>query len=221
MLKLLKRLDYRYKEPAQVPSKADSDVQAAWLESYVEKREAVKGHGKVYFMDAAHLLHNAVPGQGWIKRGRRVELKTNSGRNRLNVLGAYSPDDHTLEAIEGTELCDAELVCRLLRKLRAANPCKRLLVVLDNVRYPRARFVQALAQRLRIRLLFLPPYSPNLNLIERFWKFLRKKVTRNTYYATFADFRAAIQRLLANIGTYMDELTTLMTENFQLVGKAG
>ena len=106
-------------------------------------------------------------------------------------------------------------------KLRAANPCKRLLVVLDNVRYPRARFVQALAQRLRIRLLFLPPYSPNLNLIERFWKFLRKKVTRNTYYATFADFRAAIQRLLANIGTYMDELTTLMTENFQLVGKAG
>src|SRR6476646_11124786 len=148
------------------------------------KKGALKGHGKVYFVDAAHLLHNAVPGQGWIKRGQRVELKTNSGRNRLNVLGAYSPDDHTLEAIEGTESCDAGLVCRLLRKVRAANPRKRLLVVLDNARYQRAYAVQALARRLRIPLLFLPPYSPNLNLIERFWKFLRKKVTRNTYYAT-------------------------------------
>jgi transposase len=167
------------------------------------------------------LLHNAVPGQGWIKRGQTVELKTNSGRNRLNVLGAYSPDDHTLEAIEGTESCDAELVCWLLRKLRAANPGKGLLVVLDNARYQRARSVQALAKRLRIQLLFLPPYSPNLNLIERFWKFLRKKVTRNTYYATFADFRAAIQQLLANLDAYTDELTTLMTENFHLVGKVG
>lgn len=183
------------------------------------KKGALKGHGKVYFVDAAHLLHNAVPGQGWIKRGQRVELKTNSGRNRLNVLGAYSPDDHTLEAIEGTESCDAELVCRLLRKVRAANPRQRLLIVLDNARYQRAHVVQALARQLHIQLLFLPPYSPNLNLIERFWKFLRKKVTRNTYYATFADFRATIQQLLANVDTYTEELATLMTENFHLFGK--
>jgi transposase len=159
-----------------------------------------------------------VPSQGWIKRGTTVELKTNSGRNRLNVLGAYSPDDHTLIAIEGTESCDAELVSQLLRKVRAANPGKRLLLVLDNARYQRATRVQLLAKRLRIRLLFLPPYSPNLNLIERFWKFLRKQVLRNTYYATFAEFRAAIQRLLANLDTYAEELTTLMTEKFHLFG---
>jgi len=180
----------------------------------------LNGQGKVYFMDAAHLLHNAVAGRGWIKRTATVELKTNSGRNRLNVLGAYSPDDQTLEAIEGTESCDAELVCRLLRKLRAVNPNKVLLVVLDNARYQRARRVRALARRLRIRLLFLPPYSPNLNLIERFWKFLRKKIMRNTYYATFGEFRTAIQRLLTNLDAYADELRTLMTENFHLFGKA-
>lgn len=185
------------------------------------KKGALNGRGKVYFVDAAHLLHNAVPGRGWIKRARTVELKTNSGRNRLNVLGAYSPDDHTLISIEGTESCDAEMVCRLLRKLRAANPAQVLLLVLDNVRYQRTRRVRALARRLRIRLLFLPPYSPNLNLIERFWKFLRKKIMRNTYYATFADFQAAIQRLLANLSSYREELTTLMTENFHLFGKTG
>ena len=185
------------------------------------KKGALNGIGKVYFVDAAHLLHNAVPGRGWIKRARVVELKTNSGRNRLNVLGAYSPDDHTLISIEGTESCDAEMVCRLLRKLRAANPTQVLLLVMDNVRYQRTRRVRALARRLRIRLLFLPPYSPNLNLIERFWKFLRKEIMRNTYYATFAEFRAAIQKLLANLSGYEDELTTLMTENFHLFGKTG
>jgi transposase len=100
--------------------------------------------------------------------------------------------------------------------VRKANPGKRLLVVLDNARYQRAIVVQALAKRLRIRRLFLPPYSPNLNLIERCWKFLRKQVLRNTYYATFAEFRAAMQRLLANLDTYTEELTTLMTENFHL-----
>ena len=182
------------------------------------KKGGVKGYGKVYFVDAAHLLHNAVPSQGWIKRGTTVELKTNSGRNRLNVLGAYSPDDHTLISIEGTESCDAELVCQLLRKVRAANPGKRLLLVLDNARYQRATIVQLLAKRLRIRLLFLPPYSPNPNMIERFWKFLRKQVMRNTYYATFTEFRAAIQQLLTNLDTYAQELTTLMAEKFHLFG---
>lgn len=181
----------------------------------------MKGGGKVYFVDAAHLLHNAVPGRGWIKRATTVELKTNSGRNRLNVLGAYSPDDHTLISIDGTESCDAEMVCRLLRKLRAANPKQVLLLILDNVRYQRTKRVRALARRLGIRLLYLPPYSPNLNLIERFWKFLRKKIMRNKYYATFAEFRAVIQKLLTNLSSHTDELKTLMTENFHLFGKTG
>lgn len=182
------------------------------------KKGARTGYDKVYFVDADHLLHTAVPSQGGINRGATVELKTNSGRNRLNPLGAYSPDDHTLLSIEGTESCDAKLVCQLLRKVRAANPGKPLLLVLDNARYQRAAVVQALAKHLRIRLLFLPPYSPNLNLIERFWKFLRKQVLRNTSYPTFAEFQAAIQRLLTNLDNYTEELTTLMTENFHLFG---
>jgi transposase len=68
--------------------------------------------------------------------------------------------------------------------------------VLDNVRYQRARRVQELALELQITLLFLPAYSPNLNLIERFWKFLREHTTRNRFYATFAEFHAAIQRVI-------------------------
>jgi transposase len=120
-------------------------------------------------MDAAHLLHNAVPGHGWIKRNLTVELKTNSGRNRLNVLGAYSPDDHTLVSIEETTSCDAALVKRLLDKLRTTHPGGPLLLVLDNARYQRAYQVQDYAAELGIDLFFLPPYSPNLNLAEPKW----------------------------------------------------
>lgn len=171
-------------------------------------------------MDAAHLLHNAVPGHGWIKRNLTVELKTNSGRNRLNVLGAYSPDDHTLVSIEETTSCDAALVKRLLDKLRTTHPGGPLLLVLDNARYQRAYQVQDYAAELGIDLFFLPPYSPNLNLAERLWKFLRKHVTRNKYYPTFDEFCQAVKRLLANLGDYADELASLMTENFHLFGQA-
>jgi transposase len=180
------------------------------------KKGALTRRGKVYFLDAAHMLHAAVPSQGWIKRGRTVHLKTNSGRNRLNILGAYSPDERDLISLEGRESCDAERVVQLLTKIRAANPGKRLLIVLDNAPYNHAEPVREAAKRLRIELLYLPPYSPNLNLIERFWKFLKRKVARNRFHATFVEFRSAVQKVLNNIAAYHDELASLMTERFQL-----
>ena len=173
--------------------------------------------GKVYFLDAAHLLHAAIPSQGWIKRGQSMQLKTNSGRDRLNILGAYSPDGRDLISIAGRESCDAERVAQLLHKIRAGNPSKRLLVVLDNAPYNHAEAVTCAAKELRIQLLYLPTYSPNLNLIERFWKFLKRKVARNRYYATFAEFRTAVQQVLNNIAEYRDELAALMTERFQML----
>jgi transposase len=216
MRKLLKRLDYRYKQPSVLPAKADPVVQAAWVDTYTAKREALMRRGKVYFLDAAHMLHAAIPSQVWIKRGTTRQLKTNSGRNRLNILGAYSPDDQDLISLEGRESCDGERVVQLLRKIRAANPGKRLLIVLDNASYNHAGPVIKAAEALRIQLLYLPPYSPNLNLIERFWKFLRRKVARNRFYATFAEFRTAVQNVLNNIAIYRDDLASLLTERFQL-----
>jgi transposase len=172
--------------------------------------------GRVYFLDAAHLLHAAIPSQGSLKRGQSVQLKTNSRLYRLNILGAYSPDEQDLISLEGRESCDAERVAQLLHKIRAANPGKRLLIVLDNASYNHAAPVSDAARRLRIQLLYLPAYSPNLNLIERFWKFVGRKVARNRYYTTFIEFRKAVQNVLNNTAAYREELSSLMTERFQL-----
>ena len=69
----------------------------------------------------------------------------------------------------------------------------------------------------RIKQIFLPPYSPNLNLIERLWKFLRKKVINTGFYRNKAEFRLAINKSFAKIGDYREELESLLTLKFRLV----
>ena len=114
-----------------------------------------------------HLLHNAVSGDGWIKKGKTIELRTNSGRNRLNILGAYSPDENDLVNITSTDSCDGEMVQKLLESLSKSNPNKKLALVLDNARYNHTPAVKELAGKLNIELFYLPTYSPNLNLMRR------------------------------------------------------
>lgn len=175
------------------------------------------GNGKVYFVDASHFLHNAIAGYGWIKQGTTMEILTNSGRDRFNILGAYSPDDGSFLNIDSTDSCDAEMVQKLLVNIRKANVGSMpLIAILDNARYQHAKAVKKLAKKLKIELLYLPPYSPNLNLIERFWKFMKKKVAKNKYYPTFEQFVAAVRQFLKNPYVYATELKSLMIENFQL-----
>ncbi len=152
-------------QPTLIPAKADPEAQAAWVETYAEKGGLTR-RGRVYFLDAAHLLHAAVPSQGWIKLNHTMQLRTNAGRNRLNVLGAYSPDDQSLISLDGRESCDAERVAQLLQKIRAANR-RRLLVVLDNAPYNKAAPVTGRAD-IADRTALSAAHSPNLNLIERF-----------------------------------------------------
>ena len=112
-------------------------------------------------------------------------------------------------------------VCELLRKIAALGLKVPVTLVLDNVRYQKCKLVWQLADELGIELLFLPSYSPNLNLIERFWKFVKKKVLNSKYHANFAAFRAAITGCLADAPTkYKAELASLLTHQFQRFEKA-
>lgn len=119
--------------PCESRSGGASDMGA----NLYRKKGALTDGGKVYFLDAAHLLHAAIPSRGWIKRKHTVQLQTNAGRNRLNMLGAYSPDDQDLISLEGRESCDTKRVVQLFEEIRAANPGTQLLVVLDNAPYNR------------------------------------------------------------------------------------
>lgn len=151
----------------------------------------------------------------------RVFIPAPAGRQRFNVLGAIEAITHRLVMVTNDSYINADSVCELLRRLAELHLGVPITVVLDNARYQKCHLVQSLAEALQIELLYLPPYSPNLNLIERLWKFVKKKCLYSTYYANFNDFKQAISACLEQTQTtYKEELDTLLTLRFQTFKKS-
>lgn len=165
-------------------------------------------------MDSAHFVLSAFLGTLWCFK--RLFLKSPSGRQRYNVLGALDAITHEVVTVCNDAYINSQSVCELLEKLRERHPVRPIRVVLDNARYQRCRLVIETAQELDIVLVFLPPYSPNLNLIERMWKFTKKKCLYSQYYSDFADFKAAIYDCVVNGHlNHKEELERLLTLRFQ------
>lgn len=176
--------------------------------------QAAVGQGHVFFVDAAHFVFGTFLCCLW--SFGRIFLRAAAGRQRFNVLGAWNAVSRQLIAVTNTTVVNTETMCELLRKIAAAGLVGPITLVLDNARYQRNAVVQSLAAELGIRLLFLPSYSPNLNLIERLWKFVKGQTLRGRYHANFASFRAAIEDCLAGISdTHQQSLALLMTLRFQ------
>jgi transposase len=151
----------------------------------------------------------------------RVFIKAPSGRQRFNVLGALNALTHEVITVTHESYINAECVCALLMKLAEFPLGVPIMLILDNARYQRCQIVQECAAALGIELLYLPPYPPNLNLIERLWKFVKKKCLYSKYYENFALFKEAITDCLGKVETeYKKELETLLTLNFQDFKKA-
>ena len=192
------------------------DIQARFLETDLKPclDAAVAGQGHVFFVDAAHFVFGTFLCCLW--SFTRIFVRAASGRQRFNVLGVWNAATHELIAVTNTTAVNTETMCELLRKMAALGLTGPITLVLDNARYQRNAAVQALAEQLGITLLFLPSYSPNLNLIERLWKFIKRRALYGRYHPTFAEFRAAIQETLDGLPTtHAEPLKTLMTLNFQ------
>ena len=175
---------------------------------------AVAGTGHVLFVDAAHFVFGTFLCCLWSIL--RVFVRAASGRQRFNVLGAWNAVTRRLLAVTNTTVVNTDTMCELLRKIAAEGLVGPVTVVLDNARYQRNKVVQALAAELGIRLLFLPSYSPNLNLIERLWGFTKRRSVYGKYHLDFASFRAAIEHTLAGIPTaHAKALGPLMALKFQ------
>jgi transposase len=175
---------------------------------------AQAGQEHVFFVDAAHFVFGTFLCCLW--SFTRLFVRAASGRQRFNVLGAWNAITQELIAVMNTTVVNRDTMCELLRKIAAQGLVGPITVVLDNARYQRNATVQTLAAELGITLLFLPSYSPNLNLIERLWKFIKRDRLYGRYYATFQDFRASIEGCLGELSTtHRHALKTLMTLKFQ------
>ena len=170
-------------------------------------------------MDAAHFVFGAFLGYLWCFA--RCWIKAPSGRQRLNVLGALNAVTYEVITVTNLTSINAESVCQLLGKLGALGLQVPMTLVLDNARYQRCTLVQSVADPLGIELLYLPAYSPNVNLIERLWKFVKKQCLYSKYYTDFSDFTAALEDCLVHTQTtHKQALSSLLTLNFQSFKKA-
>jgi transposase len=199
-----------------IPCKADFVTQKEFLENTMEPliSEAKQGEVDLYYVDAAHFVLGAFLGYLWSKV--RVFIRTPSGRRRYNVLGAYNAMTGAMVTVTNMTYINSSSVMELLGKLRLLHPGRRIKIILDNATYQRCYAVMSQAILLDIELVFLPSYSPNLNLIERYWKFVKKKCLYNRFYGDFESFCAAIDECLNNGNkVFAEELKTLMTIKFQ------
>lgn len=218
MRQLLHRLKFVYKKAKSIPGKANAELQKAYLDMLADVLKAKGEYDAHYYLDGVHPQHNTQLVYGWIKKGQDKVVKSNSGRQRININGALNAD--TLEVVIRTDdTINAQSTLALFQALEQKHPlAESIFITLDNARYYKNALIYEYLATSKIKLLFMPPYSPNLNLIERLWKFMRKTILYNKYYEKFAEFRAEVMRFFENIAQYNDKLSTLLTKNFQIIG---
>lgn len=216
---LLHRIGVSYHKATGFFWKANPAKQEEFLHTYEKQKQEADGQKtRRYFVDACHpvwgveMLYCC-----WLLVGQRFLVGVGGGRKRLNILGGYCPDDQEyLDLRLSRDNINGQQFVNFLRLLRASHPeTERFILYLDNAKYYHAAVVQEyLVRHPEFHLEFLPAYSPNLNLIERLWKFLRKTAFTR-WHKTFADMEAAVSAVLDHLEEYREELTTLMTEKFQ------
>lgn len=218
MHKLLRRLGFSYKKNRLVPSKADPELQRQFVCWLAGLRAHMGPDDMLMYGDAVHFKHNAEAGYAWSLTGNPHHIPSNTGRQRYNVLGAYDPQGHEYYFMLTDDNINQDKMIEFLDGLRQKFPAKKnIYLILDNASYNHALRVKAEARKQNIILDYLPPYSPNLNPIERLWKFVRKKFFKDKYRDTFVKFCAQLDEFFANLDQYRQELTSLLTENFELI----
>jgi transposase len=218
MRDLLHRLTYEYKKPKLVPGHPDIDAQEEFADCYEEFMLNKPKNTEVFFLDAVHPEHNTMASYGWIKRGETRKIQTNSGRERLNLHGAINAETHEVTLIESETINDDSTI-DLLETLRQKYFMTSMIyIILDNAKYHYSGRVKDYleGEGKNIKLVFLPTYSPNLNLIERLWHFFKKKVLYNRYYENITVFRQACIKFFRNIGQYSEEISNFMNADFHI-----
>ena len=206
----------------RIPGKApDVETQEKYVQKIIQTVEdTVDTENVALFLDPMHQIHNSETGYSWQIRGKEgtKTILANTGRRRLNIIGALNPVDLQTVTLLTEDNCDQEMIKAFLDQVKKTYPdAPKITIFLDNAKYNVAYEVQEKAADLGIVLSFLPPYSPNLNLIERLWKFFKKTIIKDTYYPNFGEFYQAIYDFFGNIEEYYEQLKTLITLKFQII----
>jgi transposase len=217
MTKWLHRQGFNYKQPHAVPAKADKEQQAAFIKTYTELKASLGAQEPLYFVDSMHPAHQSDLAYGWIRKGQRKLIPTTARQPRMTITGAYQLAGQQF-VYQESERVNSASMASFLYKLRGEHPEGQCIhLIWDNAGSHYGKEVKEAAKKLNIKLHYLPPYSPNLNPIERVWKIFRERVTYNKYYATAMEFREKVRDFFNNLSSLADILKNRITDNFQII----
>lgn len=215
MRKWLNTNGFCYKKPHGVPAKANKEHQEEFIKYYSRLKKKAGKNEPIYFVDSVHPQHQTHLAYGWILKGERKSIPTTGRQYRLNFMGGICLNGHRIVYQQADQI-NADSIAGFLCHLRRCNPGKyKIHIIWDNAGYHRDNAIQEFAESLAIELHYLPPYSPNLNPIERLWKMMHEKVSYNKYYETFSDFTKATLNFFKTIGRNKLLLRSRITDNFQ------
>lgn len=217
MNKWLHRNNFSYKKPKGRPYKANKEQQEQFIEEYNTLKRELNPEDSVYFADSVHPTQASKLSYGWIRKGKNKNLPTTASRTRLNIIGAMKLNDIGNTITQRYDTINSDSIISHLKLLRKSEGTNGIIyLVLDQAPYHRSEAVLSEAKKLDIVLKFLPPYSPNLNPIERLWKVMNEKVRNNRFFKSAKDFKDKIddffKKTLPKIG---GSLRHRITDNFQ------
>ena len=217
MRRWLHRNNFRYKKPQAVPAKMDEAAQEKFIEQYRALKASLKENDVIYFVDSCHPQHQTRLSYGWITKGVRKAEKMTARQKRVNLIGAINLANYQIQSRQ-VDWVNAESIPVFLKQLIAANPlAKTIHIIWDNAGYHKSKDILSFISTTNIKLHYLPPYSPNLNPIERLWKIMHENVTYNRYYAKFADFTEGIVDFFRNIEQHASVIRSRINDNFQRI----
>ena len=212
---------FSYKKPDRVPSKADKGKQAEFIKKYEELKSNLAEDDVILFGDGVHPSMETKVAYGWIRTGKFKEIKTTASRTRVNILGAINLDDMDL-ITNSYKTIDSESVIEFLEGIKIKySDKKNIYFVVDNGSYYTSKVVKEKADHLGITMTYLPPYSPNLNPIERLWKYMNEKVRNNRFFSSAKEFRESILSFFDHDWDILKDVSkTRINDNFHILKSA-
>lgn len=212
----LKRHDFSYKLTTGRPAKADSEKQKEFLNAYEELKQKTPENEPILFMDAVHPTMATKPGRGWIKKGIEKIILTSASRTRIDIVGAIELSSMQVVHAE-YETVNAASVIHLFEKIKSAYAgAPKIHIILDQSGYHRSDELKQYAANNHVELHFLPPYSPNLNPIERLWKVMNERARNNRFFRSAKEFREQIRGFFAELPLLAESLRSRINDNFQM-----
>jgi len=227
VIKLMHDLGFVYKKVVSIPQKGNTArvayKQLEFEEKYKKLKEEITQEDKILFLDAVHPSHNTKAGFAWITKGEEKIIETNSGRDRVNINGAYNILESEV-IVTNSDTVNTQSTLELFDTIveNYGDNSGNLYCISDNARYYKSKILQKALKTEKyssIKMIFIPAYSPNLNPIERVWKFFKKEVMENKFYKTFTEFKDAIDNFFKKelkLSMMKEKLRKFASDNFHI-----